>query len=444
MRGIRLISHLAVVLAGLLATKGLAEDGDIVKFQLRVGESENFCLSAPQRQANNPGSLSQGGVVSVISCSDPDVSYWRLRERGEIVQAGKQGEETDWCLIRSANGGVFAGTCFQGQNDVQSWHFEEDGQLYTVINGKKGQAFTSVVPAGSDGQSVAQQPVRGSFGWVSENYSSGNSCYSVPWKKVCSRTCLEVTEQEQCDPQSKPQQNPQQDPPQNTEPSPNKLDTGNGEGDNNDPSPAPQSEDKPKEEGPSREFPGVPEEQQPQVPVKPIVSTQARWFILRQKRSDAEICMDYRKTKGVDVLGNETEFYRVVLQYCVAGRANQQWGHDIARKTIYNKGKGSGFCLTRTRDDILLTKCQPGIQSSQFWYFARGIEQFGEPRKSWGALLSRNDLQYGDWKSILKNEVGEGSYLIRPRYLEDCERVQEQCYDLVDGQLKNYLPTYDH
>ena len=423
------ISIIGIILLGVITFQARAEEGDITKFQIRPSGDTSRCLASGSPDGETQGSTEY--LLKIASCTSSDAVFLKVGNYRQLVMVLPESVKSQWCLSRRVSSygidELYVSACLSGADDSQSWVFDDKGQLhkYTALGGK-GEPIGVFNPVTTHSIGTLQ----GSFQWIKENPPATEWCYEIPWKTNCKRVCAVVTEQEQC-PTDENQKNGE-DPKGNG--------SSSGESGNNQ-----SNEDGEKEpEKPEQEQrPPIPESEQPQPPqAPPPTSKQARWFNLMQVRVDQNICLDFREATIKDSKGLDTTIYRVEHQYCVLGRANQEWGHDLATKIIYNKGRGSDYCLTRTQTDILLSKCLDlkQINNSQRWYFSRGGIFSGVP---WAALLSFTANNEG-WLNLLYDEVNAGSYTIRPKYVDDCERVDGKCYDLPTGILQGSVPFYSN
>ncbi len=361
-------------------------------FQLSLDQAGQQCVGLAPVQNDD-----QDRKLTVISCADESVPFW-LKGEGHTLVLARDGQTSEQCLTRRQSSGLknlLVTACYEGDNDVQSWGFNDEGELLTFTRNKAGVVFKQ-----------GSETIRGSFQWLKSDGNRNEWCYVRPWgDNNCSRVCGRITEEEQC--VASDDEDPS-NPPLNDEGSANgnsneerDPNVGNNQGQNK----------------------------------KPTVSKQARWFVLKQQRLDDNICMGYQRDEGLDEFGAATSFYQVVLQTCAPGQDKQRWGHDLARKTIYNKAL-EGMCLTRTNiGTVRLAACygEDGVNNGQRWYFGRGDST------DWGALTAFGERR---WEQALPQENSRGIYIIRPSYGADCERIQGRCYDLVTGKLEEYVPFY--
>ncbi len=379
-----------LALAGLIfSTTTYGVENDVRHFQLSLDDAGHQCIGLVPASSDN-----EELRVTAISCADERVPFW-LKGEGHTLVLARDGQASEQCLTRKKSAGLnslLVTACYEGDNDVQSWGFNSAGELLTFSRNQAGGVFKQ-----------GAESVRGSFQWLKSDGTRSEWCYVRPWgDNNCSRICGRITQEEQC------------------------VASNQDDGASANPSP----DESTFEGNPS--LGGVNGQSQTG---KPVIVKHARWFTLKQQRLDDNICMGYKRAQGLDAFGASTSFYQVELQTCAPGQDKQRWGHDLIKKTIYNK-ELANMCLTRTNiGDVRLAACydEGEINNSQRWYFGRGNST------DWGALTAFGARQ---WEHLLPQESSRGIYTIRPSYGADCERVRGRCYDLVTGILQQHVPFY--
>ena len=187
-----------------------------------------------------------------------------------------------------------------------------------------------IFPGGADGASATS--VHGSFQWISDYPPGPEYCYFVPWAdcRVCgkyvetSNNCPADgnsggnNEDNNGDENSGGNNGGSHPPP----PSDSGNGGNNGEGENN---------------GEGGELPPNPNSNpspNPNPGSKPLVSKNAEWFVLKQERSDQEVCLDIASQGGN---------HWIVQKACSLSASSQQWGTDLVTKGGLQQEAGNGL-----------------------------------------------------------------------------------------------------
>ena len=283
-----------------------------------------------------------------------------------------------------------------------------DGKLFEANT--KGQTIRAATVPASDSEAGVFL-IQGSFEWVKQYPLAPvgpKYCYVVPWN-AC-RVCGTFVEEEVCPPK---EDDSASDP---TTPNPD------------NPPVVPVPPDIPQPE----KFPN----DNPELPVPPPIATiskKAEWFVLKQDRSDLDVCLDISVEEGVT---------KVSQQLCAPSSESQKWGTDLASKVVYNKKLGADMCLTKDINNkrIIMSPCssQSEQNRNQWWYFSRGWIK----RVPWAALINYRERNW-EWVGDLK-ENSFGRYPILPKYV-DCQLIEGSlCYDLTTGELETKIPFYTY